>query len=150
VAVHADASTWCAPLQVSQTVHGEAPLALKVLPGTQLPPALETQSPPESVKPAAQPQTASEEAVQAERMVCCAPLQAAHVEHALVFEPADENVPAAHATTTASVVGVHGVAMRWPGPAAAQAWHVGSAKPGLVAKKAPAHTHEEWSIAETE
>jgi hypothetical protein len=55
--------------------------------------ALETQMPPESVKPAAQPQTASEEAVQAERTVCCAPLQDVHVEHALVCEPSDEDVP---------------------------------------------------------
>jgi hypothetical protein len=43
---------------------------------------LETQTPPESVKPAAQSQTASEEAVQADRTVCCAPLQDVHVEQA--------------------------------------------------------------------
>ena len=82
MAVHEDASTWCAPLQVSHATQGASPLALKVLPGTQLSPALETPTLTEGVKPAAQPQTASEEAVQAERTVCCAPLQDVHVEQA--------------------------------------------------------------------
>jgi len=69
------------PSQAPQATQGAAPLALKVLPATQLPPALDTQTPPESVKPAAQLQTASELAVQAEATVCCAPLQAAQVVH---------------------------------------------------------------------
>ena len=81
VTVQADASICCAPVQVVQDVHGALPLALKVLPETQLPPALDTQTPPESVKPAAQPQTVLEVAVQTEKMVCCAPLQAAQAAH---------------------------------------------------------------------
>ena len=75
---------------------------------------------------------------------------ALQVSHAFVVLPAAENVPAAHAATTASDVGVHGVTTRWPGPAAAQAWQVGSVEPGLVAKKAPAHTQEERLLDETE
>ena len=81
VAVQAAASVWRAPSQVAQAAQGAAPLALKVLPGTQLPGALEMQTPPVSVKPAAQPQTAFEVVVQAEATVCCAPLQEEHIKH---------------------------------------------------------------------
>ena len=75
---------------------------------------------------------------------------ALQVSHAFVALPAAECVSAAQASTTASDVGVHGVVTRWPGPATVQAWQVGSVELGLVAKKAPAQTHEERSLDETE
>ena len=66
--------------------------------------------------------------------------------HALVCEPAAEKVLVAQLAIVASDVGVQAAVTRWPGPAFVQAWHVGSAELGLVAKKAPAHTHAEWSL----
>jgi hypothetical protein len=69
--------------------------------------------------------------------------------HALVCEPAAEKVLVAQLAIVASDVGVQAAVTRWPGPAFVQAWHVGSAELGLVAKKAPAHTHAEWSLLET-
>ena len=47
--------------------------------------------------------------------------------HAFVGVPVTENVPAAQLATTALDVDVHGVNTRWPGPAVAQAEHVGFA-----------------------
>ena len=47
--------------------------------------------------------------------------------HALVCEPAAEYVPAAHAATVASAVGVQATVTRWPGPAVEHAEHVGFA-----------------------
>ena len=70
-----------------------------MLPATQLPPALETQAPPESVKPAAQPQTASELAVQAEMSVWCAPVQVEQVAHG-VEDDALHVLPAVQALAT--------------------------------------------------
>jgi len=81
--------------------------------------------------------------------VCVAPLHAEQGGHALVCEPAAENVLASQPAIVASDVREQATATRWPGPAAAQAWQVASAEPGLVAKKAPAHTHAEWSLLET-
>ena len=69
--------------------------------------------------------------------------------HALVCEPAAENVLAAQPTMIESAVGVHCAVTRWPGPATAQAWQVGSAELAMVAKNAPAHTHAERSLLET-
>ena len=45
--------------------------------------------------------------------------------HALVCEPAAENVRGAQTSMTAFAVGAHGVVTRWPGPASEQGTQVG-------------------------
>ena len=50
---------------------------------------------------------------------------------------------------TASVVDVHCIAIRWPGPAVEHAAQAGSGELGSVAKKALKQTHAEWSAEET-
>ena len=97
--MHAVESVWCcAPLQAVQTAHGHAPETLHVLPAVQ---ALATQLPPLAVLPAAQPQTALDEAVHAEAIVCCAPLQAAQAAHGKAPE-ALHVLPATHAANCAT------------------------------------------------
>jgi len=75
---------------------------------------------------------------------------ALQARHALVCEPEAEYVLAAQLAMAASATKVQAAVTRWPGPAVVQAWQVGSAELGLVAKNAPAHTHAEWSLLETE
>ena len=75
---------------------------------------------------------------------------ALQVSHAFDVLPRTEKVPAAHASTRAFRVAEHCLVMRLPGEVTAQAWQVGSTELGLVAKKAPAHTHAEKSPLETE
>ena len=54
-------------------------------------------------------------------------MPAGQAVHALVCEPAAEYVPAAHAATVASAVGVQAMVTRWPGPAVEHAEQVGFA-----------------------
>jgi hypothetical protein len=54
--------------------------------------------------------------------------------HALVCEPAAENVLGAQLAMTVSDVKVQGAITRWPGPAVVQAVQVGLAELELVAK----------------
>ena len=100
--------------------------------------ALETPVPAREYEPAGHAEQAVEFAA--------AQVPAVQFVHAIVCEPAAEQVPAAQLATIASAVEVQGVVTRWPAPAVEQAEHVGLG-PVVDAKKAPlVHTHAVKSV----
>jgi hypothetical protein len=91
VAVQAKVTIWLTPEQAAHAAHGVTPVTLQVEPATH---AIAVQAPPDSENPAAQPQTASDEA---EHGVCTIWLAPEQLLQALQgATPVAFQVPAAH------------------------------------------------------